>query len=310
MLKKIKQILRSIEIEGAYYCSRNKLLAKLFPFKSPAILLLSYPRSGSSWIGDILSKSKSVAYLLEPITQAYLTAREGNYTLVDIDNDPIAYSLYKELSDNTFQGVPPDIRTLPNFRHFCLFKRRTRHLLIKEVNPKAAGLYCQHYQPKILFILRHPAAVALSFARQGWLESPDAQLDTGDPDASVWEKFGHAYGSAIKGALSIIQNRCDCDIIFYEDLVRDPEEQFKGLFQSLDLDMPPDYQELIQNYCYSQKLVENNYQTYRISKDSLYKWCKELSISDITSLRKGFEISGLEFYSNNVDWCPNEELNN
>ena len=33
----------------------------LFPFRNPPLMLLSYPRSGSSWIGEILSRSPSTA---------------------------------------------------------------------------------------------------------------------------------------------------------------------------------------------------------------------------------------------------------
>ena len=51
--------------------SRSRLLGRLFPFRKPAILLLSYPRSGSSWAGKVLGLSPDVAYLREPINQGY-----------------------------------------------------------------------------------------------------------------------------------------------------------------------------------------------------------------------------------------------
>lgn len=204
---------------------------------------------------------------------------------------------------------PPYPDVINNIDHFSLVQRQTRHLLIKEVNPKATGFYCQRYRPKIIFILRHPAAVALSFARQGWLESPDTQLDTGDPDANRWEMFGYAYGSTIQYALNIIQSCCDREIILYENLILDPEEQFKRLFQSLNLDMPKDYKEILQYYCYSHDLLENNYQTRRMSKDIIYKWREELSNQEIASLRKGFTLSGAEFYSNDTDWHLSKKIN-
>jgi len=308
MLKQVKQILEHIKLTGAYYCSWNKVVTSLLPFKSPTILLLSYPRSGSSWRGDILSKSESVAYLREPIRQP-LRAKGGKYTLIDIKNDPLAYSIYRQLSDEAFQGVPSDPDIINKIHHFSLFHRRTRHLLIKEVNPKATGLYCQRYCPKILFILRYPAAVALSFARQGWLESPDTQLDTGDPDAGLWEKFGYAYGSTIKNALDIIQNYCEREIILYENLALDPEVRFRRIFQSLDIDIPQDYKEMVQNYFYSQKQAENNYRTRRISINLAYEWCEELLNQKIALLRKGFTISGLEFYSDATDWHHTKKVN-
>ncbi|WP_375512530.1 hypothetical protein [uncultured Nostoc sp.] len=185
-----------------------------------------------------------------------------------------------------------------------LYLINLQYAVIKEVNPKATGFYCQQYCPKILFLLRHPAAVALSFARQGWLKARDTQVDTGDPDASVWEKFGYAYGSTMKRALDIIQNGCEPKIILYKNVALDPKEQFRQLFQSLEFDIPKNYEEMMHDYCYSEKLVKNNHQTRRISKDMIYKWCEQLSNQEIALIKNGFTISGLDLSSNEIDWLP------
>lgn len=302
-MKRFKLKLKNIVLTGRYYSLRIRFLAKSLPFKNPPILLLSYPRSGSSWIGKVLSASKSVAYLREPITKPYLNQKGGKYALVDINKDTYASSIYKELSDDAFQGIPPiHFGVVNKFSDFSIFRRSRKHLLIKEVNPKAAHLYCKNYDPKILLLLRHPAAVALSFLQQGWLESPDTQLDTANPNASVWEKFGFAYGSTMKCALEIINNRLGCAVIKYEDLAMDPHRQFKEIFKLIGLEIPNDYEEIIHKYCYSRKEIQKPSQTERKSKDMIYKWSTELSHQQILWLREGFVLSGLKFYSDDADW--------
>ena len=205
MINKFKKTFKKIGIKGQYSVAKNKFLLKIFPFKSPTILLLSYPRGGSSWIGRVLSTSDSVAYLREPITQTYLMEKGGKNTLIDINKNSHAASIYQELGDNFFQGIPAKNPNIVNqISDFSIFKRSQKQLLIKEVNPKATEFYCQRYNPIIILILRHPAAVASSFSRQGWLNSPDTQLDTGNPGASIWEKFGYAYGSSLNSALETL----------------------------------------------------------------------------------------------------------
>lgn len=302
MLKRLKQRLKNIGLVGAHYFLRTRFVAKSLPFKYPPILLLSYPRSGSSWIGMVLSASESVAYLREPITQPYLKEHGGKYALVDINNDKLAASIYRKLSNEAFSGLPSmHPQVVNNLRDF-VFKRSRRHLLIKEVNPKAIRFYLTQYNPKVVLILRHPAAVALSFSQQGWLDSLDTQLDTGTPEANVWEKFGYAYGLSMKYALEVLKDYTDYEVIMYENLAECPKDQFKKIFELLTLEVPEDYEGVIQKYCYSRKSVQKASQTERVSSEMVYKWHKELSRQEILSVRKGFSLSALDYYSDAADW--------
>ena len=246
MIEPVKRKQAGVEIRGGRRSWKDKLLANLFPFKNPPIILLSYPRSGSTWVGDVLSKSDSVAYLCDPITQPYLMKEGGKYALVDVNNDSLAFSIYAKLGDDIFRGVPPaHSGVVADLHEFSIFQRINRHILIKEVNPRAAEFYCARYGPKILFLLRHPAAVALSFSQQGWLDSPDTQLETGNSDASVWERFGFAYGSIMKNALEVIKSS-DHEVLMYEDLALNSEREFEKLFRLLGLKRPKNYKAIMQ----------------------------------------------------------------
>jgi hypothetical protein len=50
----------------------SRLIARSAPPLCPATLVISLPRSGSSWVGKTLGLSDTALYLREPITQSYL----------------------------------------------------------------------------------------------------------------------------------------------------------------------------------------------------------------------------------------------
>jgi hypothetical protein len=300
-ISKLKSILR----RGAYSVLSSPLLAKAIPFNSPPLLILSFPRSGSSWVGKVLSTSRSTAYLREPITQQYIFKHGGRHALVDLKKNRTAYSIYRKLSDAAFQGIPPShVNVVNNYHDFAYPQRKAKRLLIKEVNPRAISFYCSTYKPTVLLLLRHPAAVALSFYRLGWLESADVQVDTANPSASAWEKFGHAYGSIMQNAIETLKADGHHEIVVYRHLAENPRENFRNLFGALELELPEDYDAVIDRYCYSAKETTSRAEIERTSRNMIFKWRQELTDQQITDLRKGFLQSKMEYYRDAADWEP------
>ncbi len=284
----------------------NRFVAHLFPFRQPPILLLSYPRSGSSWVGDILAASSQIAYLFEPVTGPY-QKHYGGPALADL-NDPVVQRAYRQYSRDAFRGMPPKERYFhENLQGFSLPGRRRRYLLIKEVNPYAAEFYWQGYHPKILFLVRHPAAVALSFWNMGWLAQPDVQREAVQYEGDAWEKFGYSYGVVIKNALDTLRRfSAPCEVLFYERLASDPYAEFKKIFDYLSIAHPDDYAAVIQKYCYTD-VASQGYDTRRVSTRMVAKWKKELSPDTIDKIRNGYFRSGLDFYRSDEDWLVASE---
>lgn len=109
---------------------RNRVVTRLFPFRKPTILLLSYPRSGSSWAGVILSHSNNLTYMFEPVTRPYQKYQSG-YAMADL-KDPEIYRKYLKYSREAFQGMPPkQLDKSENLRQFSIFGRKQRQLFVK-----------------------------------------------------------------------------------------------------------------------------------------------------------------------------------
>jgi len=111
-------------------------------------------------------------------------------------------------------------------------------LVIKEVNPMALPWITVRFRPKIIFLVRHPAAVAASHFRLGWrnvsLEEripPDmwSSKSRYGVNADFWTQHGHFQAEALQIALEALENYPDHRLVTYEDLCANPI----GIFQDL-----------------------------------------------------------------------------
>jgi hypothetical protein len=262
---------------------RNERLAGVFQFKQPTVLLLSYPRSGSSWIGKMLSVSPDFAYMREPVTHAVFDKLEGK-TLVDPYQNEMLLPHYIEAADQVFAGIPPQLEPniVDNLADFFPPTRPRRRLLVKAVNPVATEFYVQRYAPRVVFILRHPAAIADSFSRMGW--------HVGD-----WETFGFTYGSRMNRALKVCRPM-PCEIVRYEDVAADPLNQFRALYDRLGARVSADFEQMVAEYSSGQTRGNNPYRIRRTSSAEIDKWRNNLSQSAIDAIMRGYARSGLNDY--------------
>lgn len=282
-----------------------KIVNTLFPKKlSPLpVLMLSYPRSGSSWAGKLLAMSPGFVYLREPVTQPFLKAFGGERPLFDVLNSGSNLRTYQKLADEAFSGAPvlhPGV--IDKKRDFLpLYKNIRQKLLIKEVNPLAAQFYCDRFNLQLLILLRHPAAIALSYYERGWLEKHVDLLDSESND-SVWGKFGQLYGSYMKSAVDVATQYEDAEIIKYEDLVEDPHANYKKVLIKCNVPEPDNFDKIINEYCFSSDDLNSSYKTQRNSKATSEKWKSKLSNNNLKSLREGFNKSGLMYYRDDKYW--------
>jgi hypothetical protein len=267
-------------------------------FSLPPVVLLSYPRSGSSWAGKILATSRQFAYLREPITQPYMKIYGGLRPVFLTEDDHPDITTYKRLADNAFAGRPSlNKGGVDNKNDFLPFSKNIlKRLLIKEVNPAAADFFCKRYEPFLLLLLRHPAAVALSYYEQGWLKN------VGSNNFDEWVSFGRLYGTFMADAVSTASNYENSKIIKYEELVKDPRQSFLDIFNCCNVEAPEDFDAVIEKYCHAKNDVSSGYQTQRNSKLTSEKWKNKLNAEQLVSLRKGFLESKLEFYKDPSDW--------
>lgn len=264
-----------------------RLIAALCPFRRPPVVLLSYPRSGSSWVGWILGTSPDVVYLREPINHQ-LQRRDGGAKPVETVIDPYADAAtarwYARAADRAFAGIVPDGRAeiVADPATLRLRERRRRHLLVKEVNPLAVELFVARYRPKIVLLLRHPAAVAGSWERLGWL-------------GGAFEEFGLSYGRHLAHALAT-GSRGWLLPVRYEDLAAAPAVEFPRLFAALGIRPPAGLAGVLQEFCEAPAAASSPYDIRRTSAAEADKWRRTMPPAQVAAVMRGYLRSPLRYY--------------
>jgi hypothetical protein len=256
-----------------------------FPaFKQPTVLMIAFPRSGSTWISNLLGLSPDAAFLWEPVTIPFLAKTDKHFYKPHIEDSD--FQLFSYLADRAFQGKPywNCHRSIARVSEFWFTNRKKLQLLIKEINPRATRFYVERYNPKLILLLRHPAAVADSHERLGFLSS-----------LQEFEDFGFHYGEVLSEAVSCLVQE-NSIVVQFENFAEDPKSEFLRLFSWLGFRPPGDFESIIMEFCNNPIDVTFPGQLKRLSSAEKNKWRKRLSPEKIEALMTGFFRSSLQYY--------------
>jgi hypothetical protein len=265
-------------------------LARLLPTRQPAVLVLSLPRSESSWVGATLGRGIDALYLREPMTQAMVQARGPGDPLLKVDPGapPAAYARY---AHRAFLGPPDfnaDIVRMPG--QWSLGQRGWRRLVIKEVNPYCCKWLLGKYQPRLIFLLRHPAAIAHSYHRLGWLRD----------DQQSWQNLGAHLGAALRAAYDSLPDASQCQVVSYEALCRNPQAGFRSMYEFAGLTWSTQVKDFVAETTASGD-PNVPHTTQRRSAEMVHAWRSPLTGEQVGALPAGHAASGLPRYPTR-DW--------
>lgn len=293
----------------AKYGYFSKTLASSLPPARKPILVLSLPRSGSSWVGSILGSSSNALYLREPITQTYVNCANTIISTIDIRLNDLP-ATYKSSADSAFSGLPvfPEaIVRVPS--QWSLFERTKRTLVIKEVNPLALAWFIDQYQPKIVYLIRHPAALAYSWHALKWVVPPINQrvarensksksTEHKEPADTFWSLHGAFQASILKYALNILDNYEDKTLITYEDICLNPRESFLRLYDFCDLKWDSGVELEIQKCTTSANPYQaGQYGECRESSSLARRWETLISEEQLIEVRDAYLLADLPYYT-------------
>lgn len=293
-------------VPWANYGPISRCIAHLIPTTSPPIVILSLPRSGSSWVGYILSLAGNALYLREPLSRTYLENNPGHPVLEIRNFDPP--SEYKKLSNRIFSGLPvfpPTIVKHP--QRWSLKERSSKRILVKEVNPLAGPWLAQEYQAKVIYLIRHPAAVAKSFHELGWAEPKFNQdrfsketLSSINTDkiqlSDFWQEMG-AYQAVLHNLTMKGLDGQEHRVVRYEDLCTQPVHEFHTLYRYTNLDWNDEIREEIISHSRGRKEYPiGEYGVFRDSTEMIDKWRTSMSKEEIDSVQEGYFSQNPPFY--------------
>ena len=227
--------------------------ARRWPFDCAdqnVVLISGSGRSGTSWLANICNFNNDFRYLFEPLnpSQDWLT------------ESPVWHPEARHLSPSVDQVIRGKVSgTWINRQNRKLFAKRR---LIKEIrtNMMLANIEQQYPNIKTVLIMRSPISVAHSRTAldklqddSQWVWNPTLQELLAQPqtklrlDSERYQMLSHQIGSGV--FMESIADWClnnlfmleaypglKAHIVFYEDLLRQPELVVRELFTYLDIE--------------------------------------------------------------------------
>jgi hypothetical protein len=267
----------------------------------PPILVLACPRTGSTWLAETLAASPGGMYLHEPLSQTWLSmvGREGEaiHYVDPLEPEPELTTAARQC----FAAIPAFRRGIVRDRSaWRLSKRHSRRVIVKEVNPLAIEWILTLAQPRIIHLVRHPAAVANSRQRLGWMGAmPEPLLDFSRDRVGVdiadladdpLALSGATQAIAFSFASSVLEDYGDWTSVSHEELSIDPRGTYQRLYEFCGLERDASSDAFIEDHIGSDVgRDENPYGLHRNSAAMVERWKDELTPSEIERIRTGFE---------------------
>lgn len=285
------------------------------------ILVTGGHRTGTTWVGRMLSANTQAAYISEPLNVLHrpgvLRANvEHWYHYVCEENEGEYLPAFEELLDYRYHQWDEirSIRSLKDFlrmgRDFAIFynglMRGQRVLLKDPFAVFSTPWFAKRLNFKVVVTVRHPAAFASSLKRLGWsfdfnnlLEQPLLMRDHLEPYRAQMQSI---KADDVIGQASLLWTMIyrtvhstrhlipDLLIVRHEDLSRDPIPGFRSLYESLSLDFTLRVEEKILHSSSSENPAElSRKKVHSVKLDSranMDNWKKRLTDDEASRVRE------------------------
>lgn len=293
-------------VEQAYFLSHDR------PKAESAVLVAGSGRSGTTWVHEVLGSIPGTQLLFEPLNQNF------------VEEASILTNIPKSTQPRIFSQYLRPEQIYPNWHTFLeniltgrvrntWVDRRinwgpTNQYIIKVIRGNLMlGFIKENFNPKIIFVIRHPCAVILSRLNNGWIANIDDLLTQEDliedhlrPWVGLIEKERDLIGAqavwwAVENMVAmreLVDKKCY--LLIYEDLCLDPQNSFADLFSWLGYPNQNISQKIIHQ---PSRLSDNAYST---TKDRLEYWKSNMSIKTQERILRWAERLGIKLYSDDL----------
>lgn len=280
---------------------------KKFTIKEQPILILSLPRSGSSWLGEVLAQPQDIRYLREPITSVYMPSVKQGVSFF-MPSECLAPKLYKQAITKAFSAKLDYVYGAIHNKARWFKPSVSKKLLIKEVNPLYLKDYLEKHNPLVIYLERDPYSIAKSFAALAWQADDlfSKRFDTQTIDKMLLIKanlltecFYYQMGF-LQGVVKAINEpylgNSNVLSISYEDLVIDPEGELLKIANFLNLSEI----EVINKYaCASlsakQSVTEGEFSTARDQLHLIKKQQQQITEPNYQITKEAYNLAYNEF---------------
>ena len=290
---------------------------------SRPILVTGTHRSGTTWVGKMLSLHRSVHYIHEPFAPMYERAwLLDRPTIPYIYVPPDSYEAY-QAGLNRILSLTPDwvgigrrahgVRNWVRLAQEAYSTSRARRMgsrpLVKDpFLLLSVEWFARQSSASPIILVRHPAAFAGSIKRLGWRLDPGALLNQPELMSRLLYPYQHQLEIDRSEKLDIVQHAClvwrslnsvvryyeeqypHWSVVRYEDLAADPVGGFRGLYDKLDIPWTDQAERAIltnnSNRNPSEVAKSKRGSTRRNSSAAMWTWLSRLTEAEIELIRK------------------------
>jgi hypothetical protein len=308
------------------------------PPGGPPILVTGAPRSGSTWVGNVLALDGGSGVIYEPFNKrnpagrcrarfehafTYVTPETENPYLAPL-RDTLAwrYSLGAEL--RALGGPRALLRMARDLAYFEAMRRRHARVILKDpIAIFSADWIARRFGAQVVVVIRHPAGFVASLRAAGWqrvrfeifADQPQLVEDRLAPyrdeiAAAVRQRPDPVAAGTLLWKLlhhhiaRLRDEHPDWVFVRHEDLSRAPVPAFRELFGRLGLDFTEGVQRDLERFTgggTALSLFGAKRRTMRSSQDSVAAFRNRLTPQEISRIRAAAGPLADRFYGE-ADW--------
>jgi hypothetical protein len=302
------------------------------------VLVTGAHRSGTTWVGKMLTAGGQLAYISEPLNVHHRPGVmrvpvERWYTYLTNENEARYLTAFQEtLAVNYHWGLElASLRSLKDalrmardgFRFARGRLSRVPALLKDPFAVFSARWFAERLDCRVVFVVRHPAAFASSLKRYGWtfnfehlLRQPLLMRDWLDPFHEDMRDVQQDQDNAIASAAllwrlvyHVVGRLCDQRPEFilarHEDLSLNPVAGYQDLYDALGLEFTPKAELAVSRASSADNRgeisVASKYSVNLDSRANLANWRKRLTTDEIAYIREATADVTARYYSDE-DW--------
>ncbi len=295
------------------------------------ILITGAHRSGTTWVGKMLSLSNKIAYIHEPFNKVYRNTGFGIqpafwFQYIDESNQS---EYYQKLLDTLhLKTISPGKANIRNINDLKIFLKKNGQFLVDRINRRRPLLkdpialfstpwLVENFNFVPVILIRHPAAFVNSIKKQNWAfdfgelykqktlmrtllaDYSEEIKDFSKKDFSILDQAILLWKITHEVIYEFQQNYLNWIFVKHENVAADPLDQFKTLYTQLGIPFTNKTEAAITQYTqknsgHQESNVVN--QIRRNSQKILESWKEELKPSEIDYILKKTEYPGKSFY--------------
>jgi hypothetical protein len=300
------------------------------------VLVTGSHRSGSTFVGKMLSLSPVLGYIREPFSVIhrpgilnvrfpywfpYICSENETPYLLPV-RDMLAFDYQTAAAVRATRAVRDAAAIVHDRWEFARYRHRHARPLLKDpIAVFSAGWLSDTFDAQVIVLIRHPAAFASSLIKYGWthpfahfLEQPLLMRDLLSPFQEEIEVSAETEQAIIDQAillwnvihhaiLQYRQTRPDWRFFRHEDIAREPIDRFGEMFAHLEIEFGEHERAGIVDATDAANPAEarDAGMLKRDSRSAAETWKSRLTREQIHHIRTGTEPIATEFYLD-ADW--------